>query len=272
MAGEFYGATTEGFALRMTQKLNLNADLGESFGAWRMGEDEALLRVVQSASLACGFHAGDPVTMRRTVRIAIAAGVSIGAHPSYPDLQGFGRRSMKCSAEEVEALVLYQIGALDGFARAEGGRVSHVKPHGALSNDSCRDAALAETIVRAIKAYDEKLILLAPAFSRLAEAGAAAGLNVAIEIFADRTLEDDGALTPRSETGAVLHEAAACHAHVAAMLEAKGVVTRSGKILPTPIHSVCVHGDGPGAVEIAASVKDFLRENFALAPLPALFA
>ena len=272
MAGEFYEATTEGFHPCMTQKINLNADLGEGFGAWRMGDDAGLLRVVQSASLACGFHAGDPVTMRRTVRAALEADVSIGAHPSYPDLQGFGRRAMNCSAEEVEALVLYQIGALDGFARSEGRRVTHVKPHGALSNDSCRDAALAETIARAVKAYDEKLILLAPACSRLAEAGAAAGLSVAIEIFADRTYEDDGALTPRSKPGAVLHEAAACRAHVAAMLVARGLVTLNGKILPTPIHSVCVHGDEPGAVEIAVTLKDCLRQNFALAPLPALFA
>jgi UPF0271 protein len=256
----------------MTQKINLNADLGESFGAWRMGDDEKLLCVVQSASLACGFHAGDPVTMRRSVRAALEEGVSIGAHPSYPDLQGFGRRSMRCSAEEVEALVLYQIGALDAFARAEGGRVSHVKPHGALSNDSCRDAALAETIAHAVKAYDPKLILLAPACSRLAEAGAAAGLRVAIEIFADRTYEDDGALTPRSEPGAVLYDAAACRAHVAAMLDAKGLVTRSGKILPTPIQSVCVHGDGSRAFETALTLREFLSEKFFLAPLPALFA
>ena len=256
----------------MPKKINLNADLGESFGAWRMGDDANLLRIVQSASLACGFHAGDPVTMRRAVRAALDAGVSIGAHPSYPDLQGFGRRSMRCSVEEVEALVLYQIGALDGFAKAEGGRVRHVKPHGALSDNSCRDAALAQAVSRAIKAYGENLILLAPPHSRLAEAGAAAGLRVALEIFADRTYEDDGALTPRSQPGAVLHDAAACRAHVAVMLEARGLVARSGKILATPIHSVCVHGDGPGAVEIAAGLKDFLRENFLLAPLPALFA
>ncbi|MCI4677963.1 5-oxoprolinase subunit PxpA [Rhodoblastus acidophilus] len=256
----------------MTDKINLNADLGESLGAWRMGDDASLLRIVQSASLACGFHAGDPVTMRRTVRAALDAGVSIGAHPSYPDLLGFGRRSMRCSAEEVEALVLYQIGALDGFAKAEGARVTHVKPHGALSNDSSRDLALAETIARAIEAYDRNLILLAPACSRLAEAGAAAGLRVAIEIFADRTYEDDGALTPRSEPGAALHDAAACRAHVAAMLDAKGLVARGGKILPTPIHSICVHGDGPGAVEIADTLKNFLKEQYVLAPIPTLFA
>ncbi|WP_374544718.1 LamB/YcsF family protein [Rhodoblastus sp.] len=257
----------------MTEKplLNLNADLGESYGAWRMGDDDALLRLVQSANLACGFHAGDPVTMGRTVRLALAAGASLGAHPSYPDLQGFGRRAMRCSIEEVEALVLYQIGALDGFARAAGTRVSHIKPHGALSNESCRDPALAAAIARAARAYDRDLILLAPAHSRLAEAGLAAGLTVAIEIFADRAYDDDGALAPRGEPGAVLHGSAACRAHVAAVLAAGGLVTRSGKILPTPIHSICVHGDGPDAVAIAADLHRFLKENYSLAPLPALF-
>ena len=130
-------------------QINLNADLGESYGAWRWATIASLLRLVQSANLACGFHAGDPVTMARTARMALAAGVSLGAHPSYPDLQGFGRRAMRCSEEEVEALVLYQIGALDAFAKAAGGRVSHVKPHGALSNEACRDAALAAAIARA---------------------------------------------------------------------------------------------------------------------------
>jgi UPF0271 protein len=253
-------------------RINLNADLGESYGAWRMGDDASLLRLVQSANLACGFHAGDPVTMARTARMALVAGVSLGAHPSYPDLQGFGRRAMRCSEEEVEALVLYQIGALDAFAKAAGGRVSHVKPHGALSNDSCRDGALAAAVARAVRAFDERLILLAPAHSRLAEAGAAAGLRVALEIFADRTYDDDGALTPRGKAGAVLHDPKACRAHVAAMLDAGGLVTTGGKILPTPIHSVCVHGDGPGAIEIAADLHRFLKKNYILAPLPALFS
>ncbi len=254
------------------RQINLNADLGESYGAWRMGDDQSLLRLVQSANLACGFHAGDPVTMARTARMALDAGVSLGAHPSYPDLQGFGRRAMRCSEDEVEALVLYQIGALDAFARAAGGRVSHVKPHGALSNNSSRDAALAAAIARATKGYDERLILLAPAHSRLAAAGAAAGLRVALEIFADRTYDDDGALTPRGKAGAVLHDPEACRAHVAAMLDAGGLVTTTGKILPAPIHSVCVHGDGPGAIEIAADLHRFLQKNYTLAPLPALFS
>ena len=141
----------------MIPHLNLNADLGESFGAWRMGDDAALLQLVQSANIACGFHAGDPVVMANTVKAALQAGVSLGAHPSYPDLQGFGRRALKCSAEEVEAFVLYQLGALDGFARAAGSRVSHVKPHGALSNEACRNAELAAAIARSVKAYDARL-------------------------------------------------------------------------------------------------------------------
>jgi UPF0271 protein len=252
--------------------INLNADLGESFGAWRMGDDEALLRLVQSANLACGFHAGDPMTMRGTVAQALAAGVSIGAHPSYPDLQGFGRRSLRCSASEVEAIVLYQIGALDGFARAEGGRVTHVKPHGALSNDACRDDALAAAVAKAVRAYDENLILLAPALSKLAEAGAASGLRVACEIFADRTYEDDATLTPREKPGAVLHDAAQGLAHVETLLKAGGIVTRSGELLPTPIHSICVHGDGASAVALASALRDRLAATFTLSPLPALMA
>jgi UPF0271 protein len=252
--------------------LNLNADLGESFGAWRMGADDALLPLVQSANIACGFHAGDPSVMQKTVAAALAANVSLGAHPSYPDLQGFGRRSLKCSAEEVEALVLYQLGALDGFARTAGARVTHVKPHGALSNDACRDPALAAAIAHAVKAYHSSLILLAPALSALATAGAAAGLATALEIYADRSYEDDGQLTPRSETGAVLHQPDDCVAHVAGMIKAGGLATRSGKILPTPIHSICVHGDAPEAVAIASALHAELGGAFTLSALPAMFA
>jgi len=249
--------------------LNLNADLGESFGAWRMGDDAALLKLVQSANIACGFHAGDPVVMNATVKAALHVGVSLGAHPSYPDLQGFGRRALKCSAEEVEAFILYQLGALDGFARANGGRVTHVKPHGALSNEACRNAELASVISRAVKAYDEKMILLAPALSALAEAGGRENLQTSLEIYADRAYEDDGQLTPRAEEGAVLHNAQQCLAHVEAMLAAGGLKTRSGKILPTPIHSICVHGDGADAVAAARTLNEALSRKFALAPLVA---
>nr|WP_281414061.1 5-oxoprolinase subunit PxpA [Rhodoblastus sphagnicola] len=252
--------------------LNLNADLGESFGAWRMGDDAEMLKLVQSANIACGFHAGDPLVMRTTVAAALTAGVSLGAHPAYPDLQGFGRRALECSAGEVEAFVLYQLGALDGFARAHGSRVTHVKPHGALSNAACRDQNLAAAIARATKAYDPKLILLAPALSALAAAGQSENLATALEIYADRTCEDDGQLTPRGQQGAVIHAPDQCLAHVQKMLAAGGLVARSGKILPTPIHSICVHGDAPEAVSTAGALNAWLAQAFTLAPLPLLFA
>ncbi|MDZ7589515.1 MAG: 5-oxoprolinase subunit PxpA [Rubrivivax sp.] len=240
-------------------KINLNADLGESFGAWTMGEDAALLGVVNSANIACGFHAGDPLVMRQTVRMALAAGVGLGAHPAYPDLQGFGRRPMTLAPAELEAVILYQIGALAGMAAAEGGRLSHVKPHGALNNQACEDAALADVVARAVRAFDPDLILLAPALSELQAAGQRAGLAVAAEIFADRAYTDAATLVPRGRPGAVLHDADAVVAHVLRMLESGGIVAASGKLLPTAMHSICVHGDTPGAVESARRLRAALQ-------------
>lgn len=251
--------------------INLNADLGESFGAWTMGSDAELLRVILSANIACGFHAGDPVVMRETVRLAIANGVSLGAHPAFPDLQGFGRRVMQLSPKELEATILYQVGALQAMAAAEGGRVTHVKPHGALNNMACADGAMAATVARAVKALDRDLILLAPALSALERAGEAAGLRVAREVFADRTYQADGQLTPRSQPGSVLHEAQDCVRHVQRMLDAGGIVTAGGQRLPTPIHSICVHGDGPGAVAAAQAIRAALEAaGHRLAGLPEL--
>ncbi|MBS0542415.1 MAG: 5-oxoprolinase subunit PxpA [Proteobacteria bacterium] len=240
-------------------KINLNADLGESFGAWKMGEDEALLQVVRSANIACGFHAGDPLVMRHTVRTALAAGVSLGAHPAYPDLQGFGRRPMKLAPAELEAMVIYQVGALMGMAAAEGGRVTHVKPHGALSNQACEDAALADAVARAVRAVDCELILLAPVLSELHRAGERAGLQVAGEIFADRAYTEQGMLAPRSQPGAVLRGHDEVVAHVLRMLEAGGLVSQSGKVLPARVESICVHGDNPGAVEAARHLREALE-------------
>jgi 5-oxoprolinase (ATP-hydrolysing) subunit A len=256
----------------MTQPtINLNADLGESFGAWHMGDDPALLQVIGSANIACGFHAGDPVVMRETVRLALANGVSLGAHPAFPDLQGFGRRAMQLSATELEAAILYQVGALQAMAAAEGGRVTHIKPHGALNNIACADATVAATVARAVRALDRDLILLAPALSALERAGEAAGLRVAREVFADRTYQADGQLTPRSQPGAVLHQAAECVQHVLRMLDAEGIVTTSGQRLPTRIHSICVHGDGPEAVASAQQLRLALEAaGYRLAALPAL--
>jgi UPF0271 protein len=240
-------------------KINLNADLGESFGAWTMGEDAALLGVVNSANIACGFHAGDPLVMRTTVRTALAAGVGLGAHPSYPDLQGFGRRPMTLAPAELEAVILYQIGALAGMAAAEGGQLSHVKPHGALNNQACEDASLADVVARAVRAFDRQLILLAPALSELQAAGQRAGLAVAAEVFADRAYTDAATLVPRGRPGAVLHDPHAVVAHVLRMLESGGIVAASGKLLPTAMHSICVHGDTPGAVDNARRLRAALQ-------------
>jgi UPF0271 protein len=240
-------------------KINLNADLGESFGAWTMGDDAALLGVVNSANIACGFHAGDPLVMRNTVRTALAAGVGLGAHPAYPDLQGFGRRPMTLAPAELEAMILYQVGALAGMAAAEGGRLSHVKPHGALNNQACEDAALADVVARAVRSFDRELILLAPALSELQAAGQRAGLAVAAEIFADRAYTDAATLVPRSRPGAVIHDPDAVVAHVLRMLQAGGIVAASGKLLPTAMHSICVHGDKPGAVDNARRLRAALQ-------------
>jgi UPF0271 protein len=241
--------------LNADMKINLNADLGESFGAWTMGDDQALLQVVCSANIACGFHAGDPLVMRTTVRTALAAGVDMGAHPAYPDLQGFGRRPMKMAPAELEAVLIYQIGALAGMAAAEGGRLTHVKPHGALNNQACEDAAMADTVARAVRAIDRDLILLAPALSELIAAGERAGLPVAAEIFADRAYTDAATLVPRSQAGAVIHDHGEVVAHVLRMLDAGGIVAQGGKVLPTAMHSICVHGDTPGAVDNARQLR-----------------
>jgi 5-oxoprolinase (ATP-hydrolysing) subunit A len=235
--------------------LNLNADLGESWGPYVMGADAAMLAIVGSANIACGAHAGDPDVMGRTVLAARAGGVSIGAHPGYADLAGFGRRPMQLPDDSVAALVATQIGALAAIGRLHDWPVTHVKPHGALSNQASADPHLAEVIARSVAAVDPALVLLAPALSALAHAGVGAGLRVAHEVFADRTYESDGQLTPRSRPGAVLHDGPAAVDHVLAMVEHGGIVTRDGDVLPVAFHSICVHGDGPGAVAIATAVR-----------------
>lgn len=239
-------------------RINLNADLGEGYGPWTMGDDEAMLGVVASANIACGGHAGDPDTMRRTLRLAKAHGVSIGAHPSYPDLRNFGRRAMTMADEELENQIAAQVGALAAIAALEGLRISHVKPHGALNNQACVDRALADTICRAIRAVDRHFILLAPAASELVAAGRAAGLAVVEEIFADRAYLPDGQLVPRSRPDAMIHGAAACLAHVRAMLDAGALIANDGTRIPTPIGSICVHGDSPDAVSVARELRSGL--------------
>ncbi len=239
-------------------QLNLNADLGESFGPWNMGNDSALLDIVTSANVACGFHAGDPVVMKTTVERALARDVDIGAHPGFQDLQGFGRRAITLSDDELTASVQYQIGALDAIAQASGASLTHVKPHGAMNNLACEDRDMAQTLVNAIHRCRPDLVILAPVFSELAAAAQNVGAALALEVFADRTYTDSGHLVPRSQAGAVHSNSEACVEHVTTMIAKGGVPTLSGNLLPTPFHSICVHGDNAHAVDTALSVKKAL--------------
>jgi len=257
----------------MTRYLNLNADLGESFGPWRMGSDGAMLGIVNSANVACGYHAGDPVVMLKTVALARDNGVSVGAHPGFPDLQGFGRRRMDLPGDELEAMLIYQIGALDACARAQGLRVTHVKPHGALSNLACADRKVADVVARAVKRLDPTLILLAPAASQMILAGREQGLPIVEEIFADRAYLDDGNLVPRSQPGAMIHGAEASLRHVMRMVEDQALVSITGKRIPVNPQSICVHGDNAEAVATAQALRDGLQEaGYTLATIPEVFA
>lgn len=242
-------------------RLNLNADLGESFGPWPMGDDARLLKVVNTANVACGFHAGDPLVMSRTLERAAQSEVSIGAHPGFPDLQGFGRRPMSLPKQELQALIHYQLAALDGMSRSRGIAMTHVKPHGAMNNMACDDRNMADTIVEAVKQYDPELIFLAPVLSQLAIAAQAAQQPLALEIFADRAYTETGSLVPRSQPGAVIDSAEGCIAHVSSMIEARGIVTLSGSVLPSEFHSICVHGDNAHAVDTAIAIRNALLEQ-----------
>jgi UPF0271 protein len=255
----------------MAKRLNLNADLGESFGPWKMGSDAAMLRIVNSANVACGYHAGDPPVMLKTVALARDNGVSVGAHPGFPDLQGFGRRRMDIPADELEAMLICQIGALDACARAQGLRVTHVKPHGALSNIACADRKVADVVARAVQRLDPTLILLAPAASQMVLAGRERGLPVVEEIFADRAYLDDGNLVPRSQPGAMVHGAEASLAHVMRMVEEQALVSINGKRIPVEPQSICVHGDNAEAVATAQALRDGLTQaGYLLATIPEL--
>jgi UPF0271 protein len=247
--------------------VDLNADLGESFGAWRLGDDKALLEIVTSANIACGFHAGDPLTIRRACAGAVAHGVAIGAQVSYRDLAGFGRREMTVPLAELAAEVLYQIAALDGIARAEGGRVRYVKPHGALYNRAVTDPEQAAAIASAAVSYDPPLPILTLPGSALATAATDVRLPTIAEAFADRAYRDDGTLVPRGEPGAVLTEPRAVAARAVGMVVNGTVQTISGVSLEMSPRSICVHGDTPGAAVLAAAVRAALEEaGVTLAP------
>lgn len=244
---------------KASNSIDLNADLGEGFGQWRMGDDEAMLGIVTSANVACGFHAGDPDIMARTFARAKERRVAVGAHVAFPDLAGFGRRAMALTPKEIENLVAYQLGAAQGVAALSGHRITHVKAHGALANIAERDADVAGAIARAVRAVDPTLVLLAIALSEQTRAAERAGLAVAHEIFADRAYMDDGRLLPRGETGAVIEDVEEAIARVLAMLAEGALVTAGGKRLPTRIDSICVHGDTPHAVTMAQRLRAALE-------------
>jgi 5-oxoprolinase (ATP-hydrolysing) subunit A len=236
-------------------RIDLNADLGESFGPWRMGHDDALMSSITSANIACGFHAGDPGVMRRTIALARQHGVAIGAHPGLPDLVGFGRREMQATPQEVEDLVLYQVAALAGMAAAQGVRVQHVKAHGALYNMAARDAALAEAIARAVATFDPSLVLFALHGSDLVQAGRKAGLRVASEAFADRAYEPDGSLASRRRPGSVIHESEEVVARAVRMVRDHAVVATDGSVIAIDADTLCLHGDTPGAATLAERIR-----------------
>lgn len=239
--------------------IDLNCDLGESFGPWVMGNDEAMIELASSANIACGLHAGDADIMRKTVDLAKARGVSIGAHPGYRDLHGFGRRAFTgLKASEIENLVAYQIGALQAIATTGGHRVTHVKPHGALSNIACQDDMTAQAIANAIKAVDSSLVFVVLASSRMVQAGERANLQMVHEVCADRAYEDSGQLVSRQKPGAVLHHAAEIAERVVRMVQDGEVVSVNGKHINMRMDTVCIHGDSPGAVESARALRTAL--------------
>lgn len=241
--------------------IDLNCDMGESFGAWPMGNDEAMMDLVSSVNIACGFHAGDVSVMRRTVALALKKGVSIGAHPGYPDLQGFGRREMKLTPANVYEIVVYQVSALSGFVRAAGGSLHHVKPHGALYNTAAKDIAVANAIARAIRGVDKSLALVGLSGSCLIEQAEKAGLRSVSEGFADRTYQEDGSLTPRHATGAVIEDSATSAQRVLQMVTEKAVTAVSGVTIPVNAETICIHGDGKFAHDHARAIVNVLTEN-----------
>lgn len=237
--------------------VDINCDMGESFGRYSLGKDLEILPLVTSINIACGLHAGDPLVMAQTVRAAKQAGVSIGAHPAYPDLQGFGRRNMDLSPEEAEAFVLYQIGALEAFTRVEGVEITHVKPHGAMYNQAAKDRTLADAIARAVKCYNPHLVLVGLAGSQLIQAGTEAGLQTANEGFPERGYNPDGSLMNRRLPGALIHDPRQA-AEQALRLVCEGVLTPDGV---AQVDTLCIHGDSPNALEIAQVVREALLKN-----------
>ncbi len=254
----------------MRLKIDINSDVGESFGNFKVGHDAEIMPYLSSANVACGFHAGDPVIMERTLKLAKRHKVKVGAHPGLPDLVGFGRRSMSLSREEVQNLVIYQVGALLAFAKAVGIDVQHVKPHGALYNAGAHDEAYAKPIVEAVHAVNPDLVLFTLAGSKMAEIAAKAGLRVAHEVFADRAYNPDGSLVSRNRAGAMVEDAAAVSRRAIMMVKERMVNTVDGQALVKfdELHTICVHGDTVNAVELVKALrKAFAAANVEVSPV-----
>ena len=240
-------------------RIDINSDLGESFGAYTIGNDAGLMKAITSANVAAGFHAGDPSVLRETIRMAKANGVAVGAHPGFPDLVGFGRRELNVTPAEAEDFVLYQVAAVAGVAAAEGVKIQHVKPHGALFNMAVRNPELSKAIARGVAAYDRSLILFGLPGSEILRAGRDAGLRVAAEVFADRAYEPDGSLASRRKPGSVIHDATAVVERAVRMVKDGTVVAIDGTVVTLEADTICVHGDTPGSDELAAQIRAGLR-------------
>jgi UPF0271 protein len=241
--------------------IDLNCDMGESYGAWKMGADAGVMPYISSANIACGFHAGDPATIRKTVRLAVDRGVAVGAHPSLPDLMGFGRRVMRISPQDMYDLVIYQAGAVEAFARAAGAKLHHVKCHGALYNMAANDDELSAAMVRAVQDLGSDVILYALSGSRNHSIAKSAGVRVVGEVFGDRGYMDDGTLAPRDKPGGMIEDAQASVTQVLGMVEGGYVTSLSGKRVPVSADTLCLHGDQPGAVHFAQTLRKVFDEK-----------
>ncbi len=241
--------------------IDLNCDMGESFGAWEMGSDAELMNYVSSINVACGFHAGDASTIRQTVQIAKEKGVAVGAHPSFPDLQGFGRRAMSLSHQEVFDIVLYQVSALKGICEAFDVKLHHVKPHGALYNLAAKDYSIAGAIAEAVKKIDSNLVFYGLSGSFLITEAEKLGLKTASEVFADRTYQSDGNLTPRNQPNALIESTERSLKQVLQMIQSKQVTAVNGENIPITAETICIHGDGKNAVDFAKSIFQSLQEK-----------
>ena len=245
----------------MTHQIDLNSDLGESLGPWKMASDEASMPLITSANIACGFHAGDPDAMQSAVELAVGHRVRVGAHPGFQDLVGFGRREMTLTKSEIKNLVLYQVGALEAFARSQGARLTHVKPHGALYNLAARDSGRADAVAEAVAEFDDRLVLVGLANSELIASAKRFGLRAANEVFADRNYEPDGSLTPRDSANGLVKDAGEAADRVLRMVREGRVLSTCGSDVAITAETVCVHSDTPGAVEFARAVRTILESN-----------